>query len=153
MAFHNSSPDTSTAVVEGGARKSDQLASEITSDNNVSANAVKFHPLADMFPLMEGADFDKLVADIKANGLRERILLYDGMILDGRNRYLACIAAGVGIHYWNYQTLCGGQDPLAYVISANIHRLHYTPEQKRNAGSTATAMTVTTPTPRPWPKR
>jgi hypothetical protein len=35
----NGSGPTSTAVVEDEARKSDQLASEITSDNNASANA------------------------------------------------------------------------------------------------------------------
>src|SRR5215813_8180487 len=56
---------------------------------------LEFHPLADLFPLMEGAEFDALVADIDANKLRDRILLYEGMILDGRNRYRALRKLGL----------------------------------------------------------
>jgi hypothetical protein len=90
-----------------------------------------FHPLADMFPLMEGEDLDALVADIKANGLLENMILYEGMILDGRNRYLACKAAGVEVHYWHFYDLNDRLDPATYVISANLHRRHLTAEQKR----------------------
>jgi ParB-like chromosome segregation protein Spo0J len=57
------------------------------------SDELKFHPLADLFPLTEGAEFDALVADIKANGLNEDIVLFEGMILYGRNRYRACLAA------------------------------------------------------------
>jgi hypothetical protein len=91
--------------------------------------SLQFHPLADIFPLMEGAEFNELVADIKANGLCECIVLYDGMILDGRNRYRACLKAG-----FEPVTIDGGKlikNPAAYVISANIHRRHLTAEQKR----------------------
>jgi hypothetical protein len=94
---------------------------------------LKFHTLADIFPLMEGDEFDALVADIKANGQREPIVLYQGKILDGRNRYRACLAAGVGIKLSKHNDDCPYiGDPVAYVISKNIHRRHLTAEQKRN---------------------
>src|SRR5262249_22058421 len=74
-------------------------------------------------------------ADIKANGLNDDIILYDNMILDGRNRYRACLAAG-----WDrgdilkhcVTPIWDGFDPAAWVISANIHRRHLTAEQKRD---------------------
>jgi hypothetical protein len=53
------------------------------------------HPLADIFPLMEGEEFDALVQDIKDNGLKEAIWLYEDKILDGRNRYNAVVKAGL----------------------------------------------------------
>jgi len=106
----------------------DDISAKTKGDNN----NLTFHPLADIFPLMEGEEFDALVADIKANGLVEPIVMLDDMILDGRNRYRACLAAGV-----EPTTVKGGKfgylidDPVAFIISANINRRHLTAEQKR----------------------
>jgi hypothetical protein len=56
---------------------------------------LEFHPLANIFPLLEGEAFEELVADIKANGLREKIDLYQGKIVDGRYRYRALQRLGI----------------------------------------------------------
>jgi hypothetical protein len=52
---------------------------------------LEFHPLAKLFPVLDDADFSRLVDDIKA---REKVTLYQGSVLDGRHRYLACRKAG-----------------------------------------------------------
>jgi ParB-like chromosome segregation protein Spo0J len=119
---------------EGGPLQNSTPKSSGSTSSN--ANQVKFHPLADMFPLMEGEEFDALVADIKANGLREDIVLCDDMILDGRNRYRACLAAGIEPRFDSYieseEPLIGIANPAAYVISANLHRRHLTAKKRRD---------------------
>ena len=84
------------------------------------------HPFAGIMPLLEGEPFDELVADIRANGLIEPITVYEGMILDGRNRYRACEAAGVEPHFLEYN----GDDPLSFVLSQNVHRRHLDESQR-----------------------
>ena len=58
---------------------------------------VSFHPLADIFPLLhsDGDSFAALVDSISKNGLIDPITLHEGMIVDGRNRYRACLKAGI----------------------------------------------------------
>jgi len=92
-------------------------------------DGMKFHEYANIFPLLEGAEFDSLVEDIKANGLLDTIWLHaDGRILDGRNRYLACKEAGVKPRY---QTWKGSDDNLLqFVISRNIKRRNMSESQR-----------------------
>lgn len=55
-----------------------------------------FHPYADIFPLMAEDKLQDLAEDIRATGLRMPIVLHpDGRILDGRNRYRACLLVGI----------------------------------------------------------
>src|ERR1700680_4358991 len=49
------------------------------------------HPLAELFPLIEGGEFLAMAEDIREHGVRDRIELLDGAILDGRNRYNALL--------------------------------------------------------------
>lgn len=86
----------------------------------------ELHPLCSLFPRVTGAEFDALVADIKANGQREPIVLHDGMVLDGGNRYRACIEAGIEPRFVNFD----GTNMVAFVLSANLHRRHLTPGQQ-----------------------
>jgi hypothetical protein len=85
-----------------------------------------YHPLADIFPLMADDEFAELVADIKANGLHEPIVLLDDLILDGRNRYRACLAADVVPALTPFR----GDDPVAFIISVNIRRRHLNQSQR-----------------------
>jgi ParB-like chromosome segregation protein Spo0J len=107
---------------------------EIAKPKQGGDSELRFHPLADIFPLMEGAEFDELVEDIKKNGLQQYIILYDGQVLDGRNRVRACLAAGWDPFAIREMCLNGDNwidDPAAYVISVNIRRRHLNAEDRQ----------------------
>ena len=88
---------------------------------------MNFHPIANVFPLMGKAALKELAGDIAANGLREPVWLYEGQVLDGRNRWAACELAGVKPATQEFKG-----DRLAalrFVWSENFHRRHLNPGQ------------------------
>lgn len=85
----------------------------------------KAHPAADSFPMMNDARYAELRDDILENGLRQPITLYDGQVLDGRNRMKACAELGVKPTFRDYEG-----DPWAYVWSLNGLRRDLVEEQR-----------------------
>ena len=99
----------------------------MTKDLNIEN--LELHPYCALFPQADNDTFAGLVADIKQNGLRDPIVKYQGKILDGRNRYLACLEAKVEPHFVEYDEEKHG-DPLAYVLSKNATRRHLSESQR-----------------------
>lgn len=87
---------------------------------------MKAHPIADVFPQMPEREFQELKADIQANGLHDPIIIYEGMILDGRHRYRACVELGLTLKTQDYT----GSDPVGFVRSHNLHRRHLDASQR-----------------------
>lgn len=85
-----------------------------------------FHEYADIFPMLPLEELDTLAADIAANGLLEPITIYEGKVLDGRNRYVACLNVAVDPRLTQYT----GDDPLGFVVSKNLHRRHMNEAQR-----------------------
>lgn len=93
----------------------------------MTATKYPFHPACRLFPEMSKEELQALAEDIKINGLLQPIVLYQGQILDGRNRYKACIIAGVKARFVEWD---GEGDPLAWVLSTNLVRRHLTASQR-----------------------
>ncbi len=97
------------------------------------ATGVKVHPAAALVPEPTEQEFADLKADIKAHGLRERIVMLDGAILDGRSRHRALrelVLIGSqddGLPaYARGATPAEAADPIAFVVSMNLRRRHLT---------------------------
>ncbi|MBB2999672.1 hypothetical protein FHX57_002003 [Paraburkholderia tropica] len=89
---------------------------------------LELHPLCSLFPRLEGDAFEKLKEDIRVNGQCAGIILYEGKILDGGNRYRACLE--LGIEPWTVEADFDDVSPLGFVLSMNLHRRHLSPGQQ-----------------------
>jgi hypothetical protein len=78
----------------------------------------------------DSVGFKALVADIEANGLQEQLTMFEGKVLDGRNRLQALKELGAvelrAHHLRDYR----GDDPIGYVLSINLHRRHLNESQR-----------------------
>lgn len=81
---------------------------------------MRHHPIADVWPMMDEAKLAELADDIRKNGQLVPVWLYEGKILDGRNRWAACRIAGVDPKTKEYT----GDEPTAFAVSLNDRRRH-----------------------------
>lgn len=86
------------------------------------SNMLGTHPYADAWPWLTEEELGELAEDIKANGLRNPVVVYDGLILDGRNRASACGRVGVKATFVEFEGT--DDEALAFVQSINGARRH-----------------------------
>lgn len=90
-------------------------------------NSLTIHPAAELFPSMTDEEFGGLVDDIQEHGQREAIVLWNGQLVDGRNRLRACEQLGLEPAF---AELDEDTDPIQWVLSCNLHRRHLTASQR-----------------------
>jgi ParB-like chromosome segregation protein Spo0J len=90
------------------------------------------HPLADSFPMLPDGELKELAADIEKRGLSESVVFakVDGkrVLVDGRNRCAACHM--VGRTPTSREVVYTGAELEAFILSANVHRRHLSPEDR-----------------------
>ncbi|MCJ0906243.1 ParB N-terminal domain-containing protein [Rhodococcus sp. ARC_M6] len=95
--------------------------------NEINEIIVGIHPYAEKFPMLQEVELSELADSIRANGLRNPIVVtLDGLLLDGRNRREACARAGVTPTVVVYE----GDDFAEYVIDCNSARRNLTSGQR-----------------------
>ena len=96
---------------------SDELAGIVTE---VDPTGLEYHPLSELLPLMSAAEFARLKESLELDGQQVPAIVFEGRVLDGRNRCQACVELGLLLRV---QTFSGTEDQaLMYVIAANQHR-------------------------------
>lgn len=88
----------------------------------------EFHEYANLFPLIMAEELKPIVEDIEKHGIRQPIVLFEGKILDGRNRYRAHQSLGCKLPFIFFSG--DRAAALDYVLSTNLHRRHLTDQQR-----------------------
>ena len=97
------------------------------------------HPAADLFPMMGQAEVELLGHDIAKNGQRFPIQLWNGTLVDGRNRLAACRSVGISETVEEVD-FASEAKCVSFIISNNIHRRHLTDEQRDQIGARLVTM-------------
>ena len=107
----------------------DTEALAVTGSEKYEIDGVTYsvHPGAALLPLLEGPSFVEFVADVKARGILDPVAYQGRVIIDGRTRVRAGLAAGVPVPLVE---LDAGIDVYAHIASKNVHRRHLKPSQR-----------------------
>jgi hypothetical protein len=84
---------------------------------------LKTHPAAEIFPMMTEAELDELQEDIATNGMQTPIDVFEGLVIDGRNRAVVCQRLGIEPDVIEHDEM---PDPEGFVYSRNLFRRHLT---------------------------
>ena len=124
--------DITTADSKRLRKAADELAPTVrslaTQTADVHSFDLKQHPIGSLVPEMSRGEKAELAKSMKAHGFlpAHPIVMHEGMVLDGWHRYREAVRQGIDIHAKDYR----GDDPVGYVLAANVRRRHLTDDQK-----------------------
>ncbi len=85
------------------------------------------HSLARMIPVIITGDLDRLINDVKKNGVNEPLIMFEGKVLDGRNRIAVASVLGVPVKLTEFN---GSYDEAKNMVwSLNAARRHLSTPQ------------------------
>jgi len=89
------------------------------------------HPASEIFPMMSDEQYAEFKEDVRKHGLQSTGLLFEGKILDGRNRYKVATELGIEMIWSELEAEDNeGFDPIEYVLTHNLHRRHLDASQR-----------------------
>ena len=96
-------------------------------------NSIKVHPLANLLPMMSPSELADLKHSVEFEGQQHAGVMFEGKLLDGRNRRLVCLEVGVPFRAQNF---LGTRDQaLLHVVSSNRCRRDLNKSQLAAVGS------------------
>lgn len=95
------------------------------------------HPAASVWEMMSQTELEGLADSIRRLGLEHPIVLFEGQIIDGRNRDAACAMAGVEP---TYTTKDECASPAMYVLEVHERRRHPSRDQRAMAAARAESL-------------
>lgn len=90
------------------------------------------HELANLFPEAGPEDYQRIEQDIVDHGQQVAAWLFEGQVLDGRTRLKVCRAKHLKLRVQDWH---GPGDPVAFVLSLNLHRRHLDESQRALVGA------------------
>jgi ParB-like chromosome segregation protein Spo0J len=105
---------------------------KLVSASQAEIELKPLHPLCKLFPVLSDEELSSLADDIRANGLQEPIKLWNGQVIDGQNRQLACARAHEEPRY-KEMSFEDEDEVKFFIISKNIERRHLTKSQRAMA--------------------
>lgn len=99
----------------------------MSADTLVLLEGYSVHPAAELFPLIEGDEFNNLVESIRKHGVQTPIVYRGTVLLDGRNRLRAVqrlAEQGVQLDPPTVQRDGDGADDIEWIETQNLARRH-----------------------------
>jgi hypothetical protein len=100
---------------------------------------MKFHKVVNLFPPMQQDERTALTNDIRLHGLRSPVIMWQGQVVDGRNRMIAVETIleedDVQVEIEFVDLDCTEAEMLSHIVSLNMNRRQLSSSQKAAIGA------------------